>query len=117
MLLVSPLSFYFLCFRYFPVNQFNCNFLHSISIFRTHSLTNQTREKCVDFLFRLTIIILTVVITFILSFFLEHFQRYHLRSNRNDVQPTFPQVQCPVPVPVPDQREVVLTRKSLNNNW
>ena len=33
------------------------------------------------FLFRLTIIILTVVITFILSVSLEHFQRYHPLSN------------------------------------
>ena len=52
------------------------------------------------FLFRLTIIILTLVITFIPSVFLEHFQRYHLLIKRNDVQPNFPQV-----VAMADQQE------------
>jgi len=64
------------------------------SIHKVQRYRNVLMDMTGNFLFRLTIIILTLVIAFISSVFLEHFQRYHLLINRNDVQTTFPQVQC-----------------------
>ena len=80
------------------------------SIHRVERYRNLLVDMKGILLFRSIIIILTVI-TFILFVSLEHRQRYYLLSNQNDVQPTFTQVQCLIPMPDEQEEKALVVSK------